>query len=38
VPPQQAFRFVVTLAGAAALAADTELWVFFDTEFGFEVQ
>jgi hypothetical protein len=38
VPPQQAFRFVVTIAGAAVLAVDTELWVFFDTEFGFEVQ
>lgn len=38
VPPQQAFRGVLTVAGAAVLAVDTEIWNFLDTEFGFEVQ
>ena len=38
VPPQQAFRGVLQVAGAAVLAAATEIWNFLDTEFGFEVQ
>ena len=38
VPPQQQFRGLLRVAGAAALNVDTEVWCFLDTEFGFEVQ
>lgn len=38
VPPQQAFRAVLTVAGSPAIAADTEVYCLMDTEFGFEVQ
>lgn len=38
VPPQQQFKGVLQVAGAAVLAVDTEIWNFLDTEFGFEVQ
>lgn len=38
VPPQQQFRGLLRVAGAAAMNADTEVWCFLDTEFGFEVQ
>jgi len=38
VPPQQQFKGVLQVTGAVALAVDTEIWNFLDSEFGFEVQ
>lgn len=38
IPPQQAFYGELVTAGAAALAADRDVWNMLDSEFGYEVQ
>lgn len=38
IPPQQQFSALLNVAGSPALTENTEIWVFLDCEFGFEVQ